>query len=73
MDYIEIKGDKSIKSAKIDLQPINILIGANGSGKSNFISFFELLNKLYNRKLNDYIALAGGRGLYDLLLENQKS
>lgn len=44
----------------LDLQPVNILIGANGSGKSNFISFFELLNKLYDRKLNEYVALRGG-------------
>jgi predicted ATPase len=60
MDYLEIAGYKSIKSAKIDFAPINILIGANGSGKSNFISFFDFLSRLYNRKLNDYIALSGG-------------
>lgn len=60
MDYIEISGYKSIKKIRLDLSPINILIGANGSGKSNFISFFDFLNKLYNRKLNEYIALKGG-------------
>ena len=60
MDYIEIKGYKSIKSAKIDFNPINILIGANGSGKSNFISFFEFLNRLCEGKLNEYINLNGG-------------
>lgn len=60
MDYIEINGYKSINSTRIDFEPINILIGANGSGKSNFISFFDFLNRAYNRKLNDYIALNGG-------------
>lgn len=60
MDYIEIKGYKSIKSTRVDLAPINILIGANGSGKSNFISFFDFLNRIYNKKMNDYIALNGG-------------
>ncbi|MDA3816452.1 MAG: AAA family ATPase [Prolixibacteraceae bacterium] len=60
MDYIEISGYKSIKSERIDLTPINLLIGANGSGKSNFISFFDLLNRLYNKNLNEYIALTGG-------------
>jgi predicted ATPase len=60
MDYIEIKGYKSINYTRIDFAPINILIGANGSGKSNFISFFDFLNRAYNRKLNDYIALNGG-------------
>ena len=61
MDYIEIQGYKSIKYVKLDLAPINILIGANGSGKSNFISFFEFLNKLYERNLQEYIALKGGQ------------
>ena len=60
MDYLEIRGYKSIKQQKIELNPINLLIGANGSGKSNFLSFFDFLNRLYNRKLNDYIQLAGG-------------
>jgi predicted ATPase len=69
MDYVEIKGYKSIREQKINLNSINILIGANGSGKSNFISFFELLNKLQNRNLNDYIALKGGE---DKILYNGK-
>lgn len=60
MDYIHIKGYKSIKDAKVELRPINILIGANGSGKSNFLSFFEFLYNLYERKLTEYIALNGG-------------
>jgi predicted ATPase len=60
MDYVHIKGYKSIKDAKIELRPINILIGANGSGKSNFLSFFEFLNNLYECKLTEYIALNGG-------------
>lgn len=64
MDYIEISGYKSIKSERIDLKPINLLIGANGSGKSNFISFFVFLNKLYNRNLNEYIALSGGENKF---------
>lgn len=60
MEYIEIKGYKSIKEAKVELAPINILIGANGSGKSIFISFFEFLNRLYDQKLKEYVALGGG-------------
>ncbi len=60
MDYIEITGYKSIRNEKIELNPINLLIGANGSGKSNFISFFTFLNRLYHKKLNDYIEISGG-------------
>lgn len=64
MDYVEIQGYKSIKLVKIPFRSINILIGANGSGKSNFISFFEFLNRLYNRKLNEYVNLTGGDNKY---------
>ena len=60
MDYIEIKGYKSIKEAKVELKPINILIGANGSGKSNFISFFDFLNRVSNQNLREYVGLNGG-------------
>ena len=60
MDYIHLTGYKTFKDIRLDLSPVNILIGANGSGKSNFISFFELLNRLYNRSLREYIALKGG-------------
>ncbi len=60
MDYLKIKGYKSIKEIDLTLKPINILIGANGAGKSNFISFFEFLNFLHNRKLKEYVSLRGG-------------
>jgi predicted ATPase len=59
MDSIHIQGYKSIKDATIELKPINILIGGNGSGKSNFLSFFEFLNKIYSRNLKEYVALKG--------------
>src|ERR1700733_654298 len=60
IDYIKIEGFKSIKKMELELRPINILIGGNGSGKSNFISFFEFLDYLYNKKLQEYIGLRGG-------------
>lgn len=71
MDYIEISGYKSILSGRIDLKPINLFIGANGSGKSNFISIFDFLNRLYNRNLNEYIALSGGEN--KILHKGQKT
>lgn len=60
MDYIDIEGYKSIKKAHVELSEINILIGANGSGKSNFLSFFEFLDRIYNQNLVEYTALRGG-------------
>ncbi len=60
MNKIDIYGYKSIKELSIGLLPINILIGANGSGKSNFLSFFDFLRQVYNRNLQEYVALKGG-------------
>ncbi|HLB74953.1 MAG TPA: AAA family ATPase [Sedimentisphaerales bacterium] len=41
--------------------PINILIGANGAGKSNFISFFRLLSWMIGAgRLQEYVAMQGG-------------
>ncbi len=59
MNKIEIKGYKSIQNQKIKLTSINILIGANGSGKSNFLSFFEFLFNLYEQKLRPYVKQNG--------------
>jgi len=59
MKKIEIKGYKSIKELSLTLCPINIFIGANGSGKSNFLSFFDFLKQVYSLNLQEYAALKG--------------
>lgn len=59
MKRIEIKGYKSIRELNISLRSINIFIGANGSGKSNFLSFFDFLKQIYNRNLQEFVALKG--------------
>jgi predicted ATPase len=49
---ITIIGYKSIRSLReFQLRNLNVLIGANGSGKSNFIGFFRLLNAMYEQQL----------------------
>lgn len=57
---IEIKGYKSIKDQTIPLKPVNVLIGGNGVGKSNFISVFSLVRNLYEGSLQNYIIRKGG-------------
>ncbi|MBN9681670.1 MULTISPECIES: AAA family ATPase [unclassified Corallococcus] len=60
LERIEIAGFKSIKEMALDLRPINVLIGANGAGKSNFISVFTLLQRMREGKLQQHVAQAGG-------------
>ncbi len=57
---LTIEGFKSIKSAKIDLNMINVFIGANGAGKSNLISVFKLLQSLVDENLQLYVTQHGG-------------
>lgn len=59
IDRIYIKNYKSIRELDIELNSINVLVGANGVGKTNFISFFKLLNVLYQNELKNYIATHG--------------
>jgi len=61
LDYISIKGFRSIREVeKLELRPINIFVGANGSGKSNFLETFVLLNAIRRGKLKFYTERNGG-------------
>ncbi len=58
---ISIKGFKSIRSIEdLYLRPINLLIGANGSGKSNFLEAFIFLGAAEAGELDSYVARYGG-------------
>ena len=60
LDKLKISGYKSIKSLEMSFSSINILIGANGVGKSNFIGFFNFVRKLVDKELELYVAQLGG-------------
>ena len=45
---LHLKNILSFKDTKLDLQPLNVLIGANGSGKSNLIDVIGLLQAVPN-------------------------
>lgn len=60
LKHIEVEGFKSIRELKLDLRPLNILIGSNGSGKSNFISLFRLLNQAVEQQFQRSVKVAGG-------------
>ncbi len=60
INRIKIEGYKSIKDLDLELKQINILIGSNGVGKSNFLSFFKLVNNIYEQRLQNFVAKQGG-------------
>ena len=61
LGWITVEGFRSIRSIeRLELQPINVLVGANGAGKSNFIRVFSFLNSIHAGRLQDYVFRAGG-------------
>lgn len=62
LSQLEIKGYKSISfnhPVNLVLGDVNILLGANGAGKSNIISFFKMMGFMMSGSLQMYIAQAG--------------
>ncbi|HMW41139.1 MAG TPA: AAA family ATPase [Plasticicumulans sp.] len=58
---ITVRGYKSIRALEaFELRDLNVLIGANGAGKSNFISLFRLLTAVSERRLQLYVQKQGG-------------
>jgi predicted ATPase len=72
LNKLTIRGFKSIKELNsFELKDLNVLIGANGAGKSNFISFFKMLNSLMTGNLTKYIMDNGG--MSDVLFNGSKA
>jgi predicted ATPase len=57
---ISVSGFKSIEQMDLELRPFNVLIGANGAGKSNLISFFKLIYEMRRGRLQNSVGTAGG-------------
>jgi len=59
-EWIAIEGFKSIRSIHVPLRQVNVLIGANGSGKSNFLEAFVFLGEADAGRADTYVQLQGG-------------
>ncbi len=60
LQHIKVEGFKSIAKLDLCMKNINILIGANGVGKTNLISLFTFLGNLSQGKLRNYVETEGG-------------
>jgi len=60
LKHIKVEGFKSIAELDLPMENINILIGANGAGKTNLISLFTFLSHLSQGKLRSYVLSEGG-------------
>ena len=62
IEAVRIQGFRSLADVELEKLPrLSVLIGANGSGKSNFIRFFEMMSwMLRSRKLGEFVQRHGG-------------
>ena len=62
IESVRIQGFRSLANVELMALPqATVLIGANGSGKSNFIRFFEMLSwMLKSRQLGEFVSKQGG-------------
>lgn len=58
---ISVSGYRSLASIRdLELRSLNVLIGANGSGKSNVLSLFQMLSYMMSEGLQLYVGRKGG-------------
>ena len=62
LQSVQIRGFRSLADVELsDFGATNVLIGSNGSGKSNFIRFFEMLSwMLRSSRLGEFVERHGG-------------
>ena len=61
IENLTIKGFKSIADLdRFPLSRLNVLIGANGAGKSNFVSYFRMVSEMSEKRLQNWTQQKGG-------------
>ena len=61
LNKISIKGFKSIRELNdLELGNLNVVIGANGAGKSNFVQVFRMLMAMTRKNFTKFILEQGG-------------
>src|SRR6266436_2578891 len=61
LETLSLRGFRSVKELEhFTLGPITVLVGANGSGKSNLIGFFRMMNEMMLGGLQRFVQAGGG-------------
>jgi recombinational DNA repair ATPase RecF len=60
---IQVFGFKSLDAFTLEFNPgLNVIVGPNGSGKTNIINFIEFISFLSRDTLLDAVGRSGGAG-----------
>lgn len=57
---IKVSNFKSFDELEVDLRPLNVVVGGNASGKSNFLEIFRFLRDIEAHGLENAVSLQGG-------------
>ena len=61
IERLTVKGFKSIRDmSDFPLGDINIIVGANGAGKSNFVQLFRMVRAMLRKDFQNFVAKHGG-------------
>lgn len=60
LEYLKVQNFKSFKEIDLELKQFNVIIGANASGKSNFVQIFNFIKDIREQGLDNAISLQGG-------------
>lgn len=60
LSHLRVAGFRSIRALDVDLGDLTVLVGANGSGKSNLVGFFNLLGAMLSEELQLHVQRKGG-------------
>ncbi len=63
---IKVSNFKSFGKQEVIFSDLSVIVGANGSGKSNFINIFKFLKLIYNNDLQDAVSESGNEFIKNL-------
>lgn len=60
IQHIHVTGFRSLRDITLELSPVTVVIGANGTGKSNLLSVLRLISLLRAQSLRRFVGEQGG-------------
>lgn len=60
IERIRVSNFKSFDELEVELRPLNIVVGANAAGKSNFLEIFRFLRHVSEHGVENAVSLQGG-------------
>lgn len=60
LSSVTVERFMSFQGATLEIKDLNVLIGPNGAGKSNFLALFDMLGRLVDQRLGQWLGSRAG-------------